>query len=96
MSDRTVSGLPPALGLAEAARLLGIGASTAYAEAARTYDPAARRAWLGPVPVLRIGRRWVVPTAPLLRALGDDDAAPGGGAGAASHEEKDVHDVRTV
>lgn len=29
-----------------------------------------------PVPVLRIGRRLVVPTAPLLRVLGVEDRAP--------------------
>lgn len=86
MTDLTASGeevtsvetvearLPLVLPVAEAARLLGIGESTAYAELERTYDPASGRAWLGPIPALRIGRRWVVPTQPLLAAVGQGRA----------------------
>jgi excisionase family DNA binding protein len=45
----------------QAARLLGVGRATAYEQA--------RRGWLGPVPVYRIGRRLVVPRRALERAL---------------------------
>jgi excisionase family DNA binding protein len=45
----------------EAARLLGVGRSTAYEQA--------RLGRLGPVPVFRIGRRLVVPREALERAL---------------------------
>lgn len=45
----------------EAGALLGIGRSGAYGAAGR-----------GEIPTLRIGRRLVVPTARLLRMLGDE------------------------
>ena len=48
----------------EAAAALGIGLSLAYAQAALGH--------IGEVRVLKIGRRMVVPTRDLLRALGDD------------------------
>ncbi|WP_175934564.1 AlpA family transcriptional regulator [Corynebacterium sp. Marseille-P4321] len=54
----------PTLNIAEAASLLGIGRSSAY-EAARTGK--------FPTPVLKINGRYVVPTKPLLDALGLDE-----------------------
>ncbi|WP_301925161.1 helix-turn-helix transcriptional regulator [Corynebacterium glaucum] len=51
----------PAISLSEAASLLGIGRSTAYNYA---------REGNFPVPVFRVGSRYVVPTRPLLEALG--------------------------
>ena len=62
--------LPPTLDIVSAARLLGIGRTTAYRLA---------RHGQFPVPILRIGGRYKVPTAPLLTLLGVDartDAAP--------------------
>lgn len=53
--------LPPTLRLEDAARMLGIGRSTAYLLAAQDALP---------VPVLRIGRSYRVPTAPMLALLG--------------------------
>lgn len=53
--------LPPTLGLETAGRLLGISRSTAYTLAAQDRFP---------VPVVRIGRSYRVPTAPLLALLG--------------------------
>ncbi|HZX07193.1 hypothetical protein [Kribbella sp.] len=50
----------------EAGRVLGLGRSAAY-------DLARKDAF--PVPVIKVtGRRWLVPTAPLLRLLGLDAA----------------------
>lgn len=54
----------PTLPLPEAAALLGIGKSTAYA---------AVRKGSFPVRVIQIGGRYVVPTAPLLELLGIDE-----------------------
>ncbi|MBD2900774.1 hypothetical protein amrb99_97830 [Actinomadura sp. RB99] len=54
----------PMTDLATVAALAGIGLSTAY--------DAARR---GDFPTRRIGRRWIVPTAPLLEYLGLTPAA---------------------
>lgn len=51
----------PSLSLEEAAHLFGIGRTLAY-ELARHGE--------FPVPVLRFGRRYRVPTAPVLSALG--------------------------
>jgi excisionase family DNA binding protein len=71
-----VRGLPPMLGIAEAARYLGISSTTAYSLAATGELP---------VPVLRIGRLYRVPTAPLLELLGlntppaDAEPSPGDG-----------------
>ena len=53
--------LPPAIDLPAAARLLGIGRTSAY-ELVRT------NAW--PTPVLRLGRLIRIPSAPLLELLG--------------------------
>ncbi|MEY9889227.1 hypothetical protein ABIA31_002875 [Catenulispora sp. MAP5-51] len=53
--------LPPTLGLETAAKLLGIGRTKAYTMA-RCDD--------FPVPVLRPGRNFRVPTLPVLRLLG--------------------------
>jgi hypothetical protein len=50
--------------LVTAASVLGIGRTSAHELA---------RAGTFPVPVLRLGRRYVVPVAPLLRLLGVDD-----------------------
>lgn len=47
--------------LTEAAELLGVGRATAY-NAAKSGN--------FPVPVLRVGSRYVVPTRPLLQVLG--------------------------
>jgi excisionase family DNA binding protein len=51
--------LPPTISITEAAVVLGIGRNQAYQAAAR-----------GEIPVLRVGRRLLVPTAPLRRMLG--------------------------
>jgi excisionase family DNA binding protein len=53
--------LPPTVSVEAAARLLGCGRSLAYELVQRGEFPC---------PVLRLGRRYVVPTAGLLRALG--------------------------
>ena len=53
--------LPPTLDIVTAGRLLGIGRTTAY-QLARNDN--------FPVPVLRIGASYKIPTAPLLEALG--------------------------
>ncbi len=50
----------------EAASALGIGLSLAYSQAATGN--------IGPVRVIHVGRRAVVPTLDLRRALGDDEA----------------------
>lgn len=52
-----------ALTVPEAAALLGVGTRQCY--------EAARR---GEIPAIRVGRRWIVPTAALLRLLGEDVA----------------------
>lgn len=53
--------LPPVLDVPTAGRLLGLGRSAAY-------DLVLTGAW--PTPVLRLGRRLRIPTAPLLILLG--------------------------
>lgn len=55
---------PATLTIQEAASLLGVGLSSAY-EAARTGN--------FPTPVLKVNGRYVVPTKPLLDALGLDE-----------------------
>ena len=60
--------LPPTLDVPEAARLVGIGRTAAY-ELIRTGQ------W--PTPVIRLGRRLVIPTAPLLVLLGLTPPASG-------------------
>jgi excisionase family DNA binding protein len=50
------------LTIEEAAALLGVARNTAYADA--------KTGELAGVPVLKVGRRLLVPRAPLLRALG--------------------------
>lgn len=57
----------PTIQLREAAKLLGISASTAYA---------AVKAGTFPVPVIHIGSRISVPTAPLCKLLGIDSDMP--------------------
>lgn len=56
-----VQALPTVVDLKTAARLLGIGTTTAYQMT---------QAGTWPVPVLRNGRNIRIPTAPLLRLLG--------------------------
>ena len=54
------------ISVSQAAEVLGIGLSLAYAQAANGR--------IGEVRVIRIGRRVVVPTRDLLRVLGDVEA----------------------
>lgn len=61
MSLPDLTELPPAITVPEAAEILGCSSSAAY-EAIRAGD--------FPVPVLRIGRKIVVPSRPLLEQLG--------------------------
>lgn len=61
MSAEELLALPPIVNLPTAARVLGIGRGTAY-------DLAGRGEF--PVPVLRLGARWRVPTSGLLDLLG--------------------------
>lgn len=56
-----VGNLPPTLDIVTAAKWLGIGRTTAYRLAERDEFPA---------PVLRVGRCYRVPTAPLIALLG--------------------------
>ena len=62
-----LNSLPPMLDLLQAARLLGIGRTTAY-QLARTGQ--------FPVPVLRIGASYKVPTAPLRALLTNPSPTP--------------------
>ncbi len=62
----------PTISVERGGQLLGLGRSAAY--------EAARR---GELPVLRFGRRLVVPTAAVLRLLGLDAPAPRPGSDAA-------------
>ncbi|UFU06992.1 helix-turn-helix domain-containing protein [Ruania halotolerans] len=55
----------PTLSVEEAAQVLGIGRTTAYAAVKS-----------GQVPTIRLGRRVRVPVRALLRLLGDDDVQP--------------------
>ena len=56
-----LASLPPVLDVPTAGRLLGLGRSAAY-------DLVYAGRW--PTPVLRLGRRYRIPTAPLLALLG--------------------------
>ena len=60
MTDE-IRALPPVRDVPTAGRLLGLGRSAAY-------DLILAGAW--PTPVLRLGRRLRIPTAPLLALLG--------------------------
>lgn len=62
-----LSSLPPILDLLAAARLLGIGRTTAYKLA---------REGAFPVPLIRIGASYKVPTAPLRALLTNPSPAP--------------------
>ncbi len=61
MSTDDLRALPPVLDVPTAGRLLGLGRSAAY-------DLVLAGMW--PTPVLRLGRRLRIPTAPLLALLG--------------------------
>lgn len=67
MSREELAALPPTIDIATAARAIGCGRALAYELARRGEFPCR---------VLRLGRRYVVPTADLMRALGISDAAP--------------------
>lgn len=67
MSAIDPASLPPVLDVPTAGRLLGLGRSAAYALVL------AER-W--PTPVVRLGRRLRIPTAPLLALLGLDPVRP--------------------
>lgn len=69
-APRTLADLPPVLDLATAARLLGIGRTTAY-------QLVRADAW--PTRVLRLGRQIRIPTAQLLELVGSDPAVRGHG-----------------
>lgn len=60
-SPLDLTSLPPVLDVPTAGRLLGLGRSAAY-------DLVLSGQW--PTPVLRLGRRYRIPTAPLLALLG--------------------------
>jgi len=64
---RNATALPPVIDVETAGRLLGLGRSAAY-------QLVKDGAW--PTPVLRLGRRWRVMTAPLLALLGIDGLEP--------------------
>lgn len=61
MTDEQLRSLPVVVDLITAARVLGIGRTTAYAMV---------RTGRWPTPVLRVGNRIRIPTAPLLDLLG--------------------------
>ena len=63
MNAIDVTALPPVLDVPTAGRLLGLGRSAAY-------ELVLAGRW--PTPVLRLGRRLRIPTAPLLALLGLD------------------------
>jgi excisionase family DNA binding protein len=75
-----LSALPPTLDLLEAARLLGVGRTTAY-KLVRTGS------W--PTPLIRMGRLIRVPTAPLRELLlcGSSDPETAGRRHAGPHRE---------
>ena len=66
----TLGDLPPTLTVEQAANILGCGRSLAYDLIRRDEFPS---------PVLRLGnRRYVIPTAGLLRVVGIGEQTPGG------------------
>ena len=67
MNTHDLASLPPVLDVPTAGRLLGLGRSAAY-------DLIVAGLW--PTPVLRLGRRLRIPTAPLLALLGLDPVRP--------------------
>lgn len=67
MNTHDPASLPPVLDVPTAGRLLGLGRSAAY-------DLILAGLW--PTPVLRLGRRLRIPTAPLLALLGLDPVRP--------------------
>jgi predicted DNA-binding transcriptional regulator AlpA len=67
MNAHDTASLPPVLDVPTAGRLLGLGRSAAY-------DLIVAGLW--PTPVLRLGRRLRIPTAPLLALLGLDPVRP--------------------
>jgi excisionase family DNA binding protein len=66
-AEQDIRGLGAATDLATAAAILGIGRTTAHALV---------RAGEFPVPVIRVGRRYRVPVAAILRLLGLDPTPP--------------------
>ena len=71
MTTDDIRALPPVLDVPTAGRLLGLGRSAAY-------DLVLAGMW--PTPVLRLGRRLRIPTAPLLALLGLPQITDGRGA----------------
>ena len=65
--EQDIRGLGASTDLVTAASILGIGRTTAHTLA---------RAGRFPVPVIRVGRRYRVPVAPILRLLALDPAEP--------------------
>ena len=61
MTADDLRALPPVVDVPTAGRMLGLGRSAAY-------ELVVAGRW--PTPVLRLGRRWRIPTAPLLDLLG--------------------------
>src|SRR5665811_566187 len=68
-SRPTINRTPATLTIPEAAKLLGIGRNLAYQIAAQEGE-------LAGVAIIRVGRRIVVPHAPLRAALGLDKGLP--------------------
>lgn len=71
MTPHELRALPLTVSIVEAGRPFGLGRDASY-------DLARRGEF--PVPVLRVGRRWVVTRAALLAGLGVDDG-PGSSSG---------------
>lgn len=67
----------PATSLRAAAEILGIGKTNAYNIAGRVTRDTGRGDLIEGVPVLRVGGRYSVPTAPLRAALGIDELRSG-------------------
>ena len=77
MKNDAIQHLPAAVGVTEAADLLGVGRSLAYS-LIRSGD------W--PTPVIRVGRLIRIPTTPLLTLLGQEPRLAGPGARATAAE----------